>query len=50
MQHGTIDLYSCIASESRQFFKRVFYLQQVIVITGNPFGGGRGKLPPLLPL
>jgi len=37
MQHPNIDLYSCITSQFQQFFKRVFYLKQIIVITGAPF-------------
>jgi len=49
LQHRNINLYSCIASES-QFFKGVFYLKQIIIITGCPLGGGAGQLPPLPPL
>jgi len=43
-----MELYSCIASESRKFFKQVFYLKQVSVITGGPLAvWGPGQLPPL---
>jgi len=31
------ELYSCIASELQKFFKRVFYLKQINVITVAPF-------------
>jgi len=41
MQHRNTDLYSCIASE-RQFFKRVYYLKQIIVITSRLAAGGPG--------
>jgi len=47
MHYPNIDLYSCIASES-QFFKRVFYLKQIIVITGAPLEGG-GTIAPVAP-
>jgi len=50
MQHRKIDLHSCIASESRQFFKRVFYFKQINVITGAPLEQGPGQLRPLYPL
>ena len=40
------ELYSCIASESRKFFKRVFYLKQINFITGAPLQrGARGNFP-----
>ena len=43
-------MYSCIASES-QFFKGVFYLKQIIIITGCLLGvRGPGQLPPLPPV
>jgi len=48
MQHRNIDLCSCIASES-QFFKRVFYLKQIIVITGAFCSGGPGTIAPVAP-
>jgi len=45
-----MNLYPCIASES-QFFKGVFYLKQIIIITGCPLGvRGPGQLPPLPPV
>ena len=37
-----IELYSCTASESRKFFKRVFYLKQINFITGGPLAAGDG--------
>jgi len=43
-------LYSCITSES-QFFKGVFDLKQIVIITWCPLGLiGPGQLAPLLPL
>jgi len=33
---SNIELYSCISFESRQFFKRIFYLKQINIITGAP--------------
>jgi len=39
-----IELCSCIASESRTFFKRVFYLKQMNFITGGP-----GAIAPVAP-
>jgi len=43
-----VELYSCIASKSRKFFKRVFYLKQINFITVGPLAaGGSGKLLPL---
>jgi len=46
-----IELGSCITSESRKIFKRVFYLKQINFITGGPLAaGGPGQLPPLPPL
>jgi len=46
-----IELCSCIASESRKFFNRVFYSKQINFITGGPLAaGGPGQLPPLPPL
>jgi len=46
-----IELCSCIASESRKFFNRVFYLKQINFITGGPLAAGSlGQLPPLPPL
>ena len=46
-----VELHSCIASESRKFFKRVFYLKQINFITGEHLAaGGPGQLPPLPPL
>ena len=51
MQHRNIDLYSCIASDSQQFFKRVFYLKQIIVIMGGAFERGhRCNSPRFSPL
>jgi len=45
------DLHSCIAFESRQVFKRIFYLKQIIVITGAPSSGEPGAIDPItLPL
>jgi len=42
-------LYFCIASESRKFFKRAFYLKQINFITGGSLAaGGPGQLPPPL--
>jgi len=41
-----VELYSCIASESRKFFKQVFYLKQINVITGDPLQRGPGQLLP----
>jgi len=50
LQHRNTDLYSCITSES-QFFKGVFYLKQIFIITGCPLGvRGLGQLPHLPPL
>jgi len=49
MQHRNTDLYSCKASEL-QFFKRVFYLKQIIVITGGRLGEGAGAIAPVSPL
>ena len=49
MQHRNIDLYSCIASDSQQFFKRVFYLKQIIVIMGGRLSGGTGATAPVSP-
>jgi len=41
----------CISFESRQFFKRIFYLKQINVITGGPLGTeGPGQLPSFPPL
>jgi len=43
-------MYSCIALESRTFFKRVFYLKQINFITDGLLAtGGPGQLPPLPP-
>jgi len=36
--------YSCIAFESRQFFKRILYLKQINVITGLTCSGGAGAI------
>ena len=45
-----IELYSCISFESRQFFKRIFYLKQGNVIMWRPLRAeGPGQLPPLSP-
>jgi len=45
-----IKLYSCISFESRQFFKRKFYLKQTYAITGGPHGEeGPGQLPQFPP-
>jgi len=50
MQDRNIYLYSCIACES-QSFKRVFYLNQIFVVTGGPLRPeGPGQLPPFPPL
>jgi len=44
-------LCSCIASESRKFFNRVFYLKQINFITGGPLAAGaRGNCPRCPPL
>ena len=49
-QYRNIDLYYCISLEPQQFFKRVFYLKQIIVTTGGPLQlGSPGQLPPFLP-
>jgi len=49
--HRNVELYSCISLESQRFFKRIFYLKQIIVITGGPLRAeGPGQLPPLPPL
>ena len=42
-----VELYSCIASESQKFFKRVFYLKQINFITAGPLPQGPWQLPPL---
>jgi len=42
-------LYSCIASESQKFFKRVFYLKQINFITWGPLAAGGPGQRPLLP-
>ena len=43
-------MYSCISFKSRQFFKQIYYLEQINVITGSPLGAEvPGQLPPLLP-
>ena len=45
-----VELYSCISSESRKFFKRVVYLKQINFITGDPLAAEcPGKLLPLTP-
>jgi len=49
-QHRSIELHSCISSESRQFFKRIFYLKQINVITGTPRIGEPGAIVPVAPL
>jgi len=49
LQHQNIDLCSCIASES-QFFEGVFYLKQIITITGLPWSEGPGSITPVAPL
>jgi len=42
-----VELYSCIASESQKFFKRVFYLKQINFITAGPLPQGPWQLAPL---
>jgi len=44
-----VDLYSCIASNSQTFFKRVFYLEQTNSVTGTLLQRGPGQLTPLPP-
>jgi len=45
-----IELYSCISFESRQFFKGIFYLKQINVITVAPLERRTGgNCPPLNP-
>jgi len=51
MQHRNIELHSCISSESRQSFKRVFFFKQINVITGIPLERrtrGIAPFPPTL--
>jgi len=44
-------LYSCIASESQKFFKRVFYFKKINFITRGPLAeGARGNCPRFPPL
>jgi len=43
MQHQNTELYSCIASESWQFFKRVFYLKQMNCHHEVHWSGRRGN-------
>jgi len=45
-----VELHSCIASDSRKFFKRVFYLKQINFITGAPCSGVPGQMPRWPPL
>ena len=43
-------MYSCISFESRQFFKRMFYLKQINVLTGAPLERrSRGNCPCCFP-
>jgi len=45
-----VELYSCIASESRKVFKQVFYLKQINFITGCPLQRGPGAIASVGPL
>jgi len=45
-----VELYSCIAPESQNFFKQAVDLKQINFIAGAPCSRGPGQLPPLLPL
>jgi len=38
---------SCISCQSRQFFKSIFCLKQINVITGAPCSGGPGSIAPV---
>jgi len=42
-----VELYSCIASESHKFSKRVFYLKQINFITGAPLQRGARAIAPV---
>ena len=43
------EMYSCISFESRQVFKRIFYLQQKMSLWGPPWSGGPGEIAPAAP-
>ena len=50
VEEYNIELNSCVACESQQFFKQVFYLKDINFMMGGPLASGSpGQLPPWRP-